>query len=284
MQAGNFFERLSQKQRRQYWIPELGGQVGYTPLGVESAKDKDEDEGDLKEYFSIGRGQGELLNWEKAIHKANTFSEPNFSRERHSYPRNVWPEELPNFKHASIKAYKAFEKTATIMLQAIAAYVGVHEQYFAERAINGDSLLRALHYPPQDELPEGLGNRVRSAPHEDINLLTLLAASGPGLHVQVEGAWMPFTPSENQLVVNIGDMMQHMTNGVLKSTKHYVANPEKEGWDRRYAFPFFTHLRSDIPLTVLDSCVTSKRALQYDSEKTAGQYLHERLTELGLLN
>jgi isopenicillin N synthase-like dioxygenase len=167
------------------------------------------------------------------------------------------------------------------MLRAIALYLGLNENYFDDKIFHGNSILRPIHYPPITHEPK---SAVRAAEHEDINLITLLmGASAEGLEVlNKKGEWVAVTALPEQLVVNVGDMLQRLTNNKLKSTTHRVVNPPKEKWDSpRYSIPFFLHPRSEMRLDSLPSCITSDHPAQYPPI-SAGEYLNERLAEIGL--
>lgn len=260
-QVQAFFQSpLSLKQK--YEIVELAGQRGYTSFGREHAKNSKV--GDLKEFYHIGQEV--------------TDNDPI----KKEYPDNIFPTELPQFGEITLKAYKQFETCGTHLLRAIALYLNLDEHYFDKHIHNGNSILRPIHYPPiETELPEGA---VRAGEHEDINLITLLVgASADGLQVLTRsGEWISVTALPNQIVVNAGDMLQRLTNNVIRSTTHRVINPPKELLKTsRYSIPFFMHPRSDMSLACLDGCMSHANPKQY-TDMTAGQYLDERLKELGL--
>ena len=197
------------------------------------------------------------------------------------YPDNIFVDELPDFNKYGIKAYKELEETGMHMLRAIALYLGLDEFFFDDKIKNGNSILRPIHYPPITHEPE---SAVRAAEHEDINLITLLmGASAEGLEVlNKQGEWVGITALPEQLVVNVGDMLQRLTNNKLKSTTHRVVNPPREQWaNPRFSIPFFLHPRSDMRLDCLESCVTSDYQRHYEPI-SAGEYLNERLREIGL--
>ena len=190
-------------------------------------------------------------------------------------------DELPDFGTYGIKAYRQLEETGKFMLRAIALYLGLDEFYFDSKIHNGNSILRPIHYPPITAEPK---SAVRAAEHEDINLITLLmGASAEGLEVlNKKNEWVSITALPEQLVVNVGDMLQRLTNNKLKSTTHRVVNPPREKWaSPRYSIPFFLHPRSDMRLDCLPSCVTADNPLHYEPI-SAGEYLDERLREIGL--
>ncbi|WP_025739393.1 isopenicillin N synthase family dioxygenase [Aquimarina pacifica] len=248
--------------KEKYEIKGLGGQRGYTSFGKEHAKGKKE--GDLKEFWHFGQ-------------------EPDADAALiEEYPPNVVVEELDDFNDTGMEAYRMLEKTGIYVLRALALYIGLDEHYFDHWASNGNSILRPIHYPPIQEEPKGA---VRAGAHGDINLITLLmGASTGGLQVQrKDGEWIDAIPQEDELVINVGDMLERLTNNKLKSTIHKVINPPKEQWGTpRYSIPFFMHPRSDMKLNCLDACISENNPKQYD-DITAGEFLHQRLVEIGLI-
>lgn len=244
-----------------YEIPELAGQRGYTSFGKEHAKGYDAP--DLKEFFQFGQ----------TVEDNDPISE--------EYPENVTVKEIPAFTPTFFKAYRAFEQSGRSLLQAIALFLGLDEHYFDEYIHNGNSILRAIHYPPITQEP---ASAIRAEQHEDINLITLLVgASADGLQIlDKQNNWVPVTSLPEQIVVNVGDMLQRLTNNRLKSTTHRVVNPPRELWHTsRYSIPFFLHPKSEMPLNALESCITAENPLAYEPI-TAGEYLDERLREIGL--
>ena len=198
------------------------------------------------------------------------------------YPDNVTVDELPDFNRIGKETYKMLEKTAKYILRALALHLGLEETYFDEHIKNGNSILRPIHYPPITEEPK---NAVRAAAHGDINLITLLmGAHGKGLQVKDhEGNWVDAIARPDQLMINVGDMLSRLSNNQLKSTIHQVVNPPKELWGTsRYSIPFFMHPISDMPLNCLENCIDETHSKAFD-DITAGEYLHERLIELGLI-
>ncbi|HFS67178.1 MAG TPA: isopenicillin N synthase family oxygenase, partial [Flavobacteriia bacterium] len=256
------FYALPQETKDKYEIEGLGGQRGYTGFGKESAKGRKE--GDLKEFWHFGQ---EVEDGEKI---------------QDNYPDNVQVTEVPEFNKIGMEVYRQLEKTATYVLKALALYIGLEENFFDSYVHNGNSILRPIHYPPIKGEPKGA---VRAAAHGDINLITLLmGASAAGLEVQTkEGEWVPVTALPEQLVVNVGDMLERLTNNKLRSTIHRVVNPPKEDWDKpRYSIPFFTHPKSEMSLACLDECIDEENPKAYE-DITAGDFLNERLRELGLI-
>ncbi len=260
-QVEKFFQ-LPLEIKESYERPELGGQRGYVSFGKEHAKGKKE--GDLKEFWHFGQEPSD---------------DAQLSEE---YPDNVIVKELPDFNTTGMEAYRMLEKTGIYVLRALALHVGLQENYFDHWASNGNSILRPIHYPPIASEPE---NAVRAGAHGDINLITLLmGASAPGLQVQRrDGEWLDAIAQEDELVINVGDMLQRHTNDKLKSTIHRVVNPPRELWHtHRYSIPFFLHPRSEMPLDCLEECVDAEHPRKYD-DITAGEFLHQRLVEIGLI-
>ena len=255
------FFALPDEVKKRYEIPGLFGQRGYTSFGREHAKGSDAP--DLKEFYQIGQ----------------TVAPDDELRAE--YPDNVPVKELPEFLETGVKLFKNFEESGSRLLQAIALFLGLDEHYFDTWVERGNSILRAIHYPPITSEPK---SSIRAEQHEDINLITLLVgASAEGLQVQtLDGKWVNVMAPEGYIVVNVGDMLQRLTNGRLRSTTHRVVNPPRERWHtHRYSIPFFLHPRSDMPLNVLDTCISDERPPAF-SDITAGEYLDERLREIGL--
>ena len=256
-----FFE-LPETVKMKYHLPGLAGQRGYTPFGSETAKGFNQ--ADLKEFWHFGQ-----------------YLSPKDVGE-FSYPENVNVEELPDFNTVGKEVFQALEKTANEVLKAIAHYLELTPNYFVPFVTNGNSILRPIHYPPITEAPK---NAVRAAAHGDINLITLLmGAQGSGLEVQNRtGEWIPAQAQEDELMINMGDMMARLTNNKLKSTIHRVVNPPKELWgESRFSIPFFMHPVATMPLNCLANCISDTHQKQYD-DITAGDFLHERLVDLGLI-
>ncbi|WP_417362742.1 isopenicillin N synthase family dioxygenase [Galbibacter sp.] len=257
----DFFDQ-PQKVKDQYEIPGIGGQRGYTSFGKEHAKGRKE--GDLKEFWHFGQ-----------------YVENNTKLEA-EYPDNVMVKEVPEFNTSGKEAYKQLEKTAKYVLRALALHLDLEETYFDKFITNGNSILRPIHYPPIKEEPKAA---VRAAAHGDINLITLLmGAQGKGLQVQNhDGQWIDAIAQDDELMINVGDMLSRLTNNKLKSTIHQVINPPRELWNTsRYSIPFFMHPISNMPLNVLENCVDENHPKLYE-DITAGEFLHQRLIELGLI-
>jgi isopenicillin N synthase-like dioxygenase len=257
------FFSLPDAVKQKYERSELAGQRGYIGKGKEHAKGRNT--GDLKEFYHVGQ---EVAN-------ENSYEE---------YPPNIWPDELPEFKMAALDAYRALEKTGTLMLQAIAIYLGLPEHYFDDKVTDGNSILRPIHYYPIENPDDVPTDAVRAAEHGDINLITLLmGASADGLQVlRRDGKWIPITALPDQLVINVGDMLERLTNKKLKSTIHRVVNPPREFMNTpRYSIPFFMHPKSEMDLTCLENCIDKEHPKQFE-DITAGEFLNERLAEIGL--
>ena len=257
----SFFD-LPQEIKNKYEIPGISGQRGYVSFGKESAKGSKH--GDLKEFWHFGQ-----------------FVENN-DKLLKEYPSNVEVKENEQFNIIGKQTYRLLEKTSKYVLRALALYLNLDEFYFDKYIVNGNSILRPIHYPPILEKPK---DAVRAAAHGDINLITLLmGAQGRGLQVKNnKGVWIDAIASKDQLMINVGDMLSRHTNNKLKSTVHRVINPSKELMKKsRYSIPFFMHPISDMKLNVLESCIDENNPKAFD-DITAGEFLNQRLVELGLL-
>ncbi len=255
------FFALPEEVKRAYKVG-VGGARGYTPFGIETAKGATHF--DLKEFWHVGR---EL---------------PPGHRFGDSMAPNVWPKEVESFRDTFLELYDTFDRTGLRILEAIARHLGLAPDYFEDTVRDGNSVLRLLHYPP---VPKE-GPNVRAGAHEDINTITLLlGAEEAGLQLlDRDGDWLPITSKEGELVVNIGDMLQRLTNNVLRSTTHRVVNPppERRGFSR-YSMPFFLHFRSDFLIETLPDCISAERPNQYPEPITADDYLQQRLREIKLV-
>jgi len=256
------FFALPEDVKRTYFIENGGGQRGYTPFGQENAKGMDQK--DLKEFWHQGRELPEGHKYADVM------------------PPNVPVKEIERFD-ASIRAlFDALDEMGGVLLKALAKDLGLAEDWFVPAVDNGNSILRLLHYPPIDGDPSG----VRAGAHEDINVITLLlGAEEAGLQVKTKtGAWLPVQPPEGALVINIGDMLQRLTNHVYPSTTHRVVNPSKERMGfSRYSTPFFLHFNPDFLIETLPGCISDETPNRYPEPLTAHQYLVERLKEIGLM-
>ncbi|HEY4288846.1 MAG TPA: 2-oxoglutarate and iron-dependent oxygenase domain-containing protein [Puia sp.] len=255
------FFSLPGEIKRKYEIAGLAGQRGYTSFGKEHAKGSTAP--DLKEFFQFGQTVED--------------NDPI----RSEYPDNVMVSEIKTFNPIFFSAYRSFENSGSALLRAIALYLGLDEKYFDEYVHNGNSILRAIHYPPIKEEPK---SAIRAEQHEDINLITLLiGASADGLEIlSKQNEWVPVTSLPEQIVVNVGDMLQRLTNDKLRSTTHRVVNPPREKWGTsRFSIPFFLHPKSSMSLACLSGCIDAAHPRAYP-DATAGEYLDERLREIGL--
>lgn len=258
------FYALPDSVKQKYEIPGLAGQRGYIGKGKEHAKGRNT--GDLKEFYHVGQ---EVLD-----------NDPI----KNEYPENVWPKEVPEFREIALEVYRRLENTGVQMLKAIALYLGLPENYFDDKVRHGNSILRPIHYFPIENPDAVPADAVRAAEHGDINLITLLmGASADGLQVlRRDGKWIPITALPEQLVVNVGDMLERLTNKKLKSTIHRVVNPPRHLMNSpRYSIPFFMHPRSEMNLAALSSCVDDLHPRLWD-DITAGEFLNQRLKEIGL--
>ncbi len=254
-----FFD-LPEDVKRSYFVAGGGGARGYTPFKTEIAKGATHV--DLKEFWHIGR---ELA----AGHRFSELMAPN-----------IWPGQPEGFRETFIELFAAFDTAGDKLLSAIAVHLGLAPDWFDHAVADGNSVLRLLHYPP---VTEDAPN-VRAGAHEDINLITLLlGAEEAGLELlDKDGEWLPVKPPEGALVVNVGDMLQRLTNHVLPSTTHRVVNPpvERRGHSR-YSMPFFLHPAPDFLIKALPQTVTAQNP-EREPPITAHDYLAERLAEIGL--
>ncbi len=257
------FFKLPDEIKKKYEKAELFGQRGYISKGKEKAKGRNT--GDLKEFYHIGQSDDNRLS---------------------DYPPNIWPDEIEDFRAATSKAYSTLQAAGIQMLRAIALYLELPENYFDDKVSKGNSILRPIHYFPIENPEEIPDDAVRAAEHGDINLITLLmGASADGLQVlRKDGKWIPITALPDQIVVNVGDMLERLTNHKLKSTIHRVVNPPKEMMNTsRFSIPFFLHPISEMDLTCLESCIDENHPKDFD-DILAGDFLYQRLQEIGLKN
>lgn len=256
------FFALPDEVKRKYHVAGGGGARGYTPFGVETAKGAQHF--DLKEFWHVGR---EI---------------PRDSKYAAEMAPNLWPEEIPEFREEAYGLFTTLDHLGSRVLSALALHIGLPEDYFADKTDFGNSILRPIHYPPitADDIPNE-----RAGAHEDINLITLLVgASAAGLEVKSrKGEWVPFTADADTIVVNIGDMLQRLTNHVYPSTTHRVVNPPGEQARKpRYSTPFFLHPNPDFLIDVLPSTISADNPSRYPEAITAQGYLEERLREIKL--
>jgi isopenicillin N synthase-like dioxygenase len=256
------FFALPEETKRKYHVAGGGGARGYTPFGIETAKGHKAH--DLKEFWHVGRDL------------------PPGHRFRDHMPDNVWPDEVASFHDTFTELYATFDRTGLRILKAISRYLGVAESYFEDAVREGNSVLRLLHYPPQ---AEPTGEHIRAGAHEDINAITLLlGAEEAGLELLTrDGRWIPVSPRPGEMVINIGDMLQRLTNGRLRSTSHRVVNPTPDRASKaRYSMPFFLHFRSDFLIDALPGTVPAGEEPKWPPI-TADEYLQERLREIKLV-
>ena len=256
------FFALPEEVKRRYLIAGGGGARGYTPFGIETAKGHKAH--DLKEFWHVGRD----------LPQGHPF--------RDHMPDNLWPPEVSGFKDTFLELFATFDRTGLTVLKAIARYLEIDENYFEDAVRDGNSVLRALHYPPQRE---PTGEHIRAGAHEDINAITLLlGAEEAGLELLTrDQRWIPVSPRPGELVINIGDMLQRLTNGKLRSTTHRVVNPAPDRASKaRYSMPFFLHFRSDFLIEALPATVAPGEKAKWPPI-TANDYLQERLREIKLV-
>ncbi len=269
--AAEAFFALPEAVKLQYEIANLKGQRGFTQFGKEHAKGSPAP--DLKEFWHLGRSH-------PTAHPV-------------SYPDNIWPREVPQFQPVMATLFQQLETCAHHLMQACAQYLQQPQSFFTEQVAEGQTILRVIHYPPilenqvlENQAPASL----RAAPHEDINLITLLCeATTPGLELlKPDGEWLPIHTDPGVIIVDTGDMLQSLSNGLLRSTTHRVINQsvnqkiEQARSGRRFSMPFFVHPRPEFDLTPLPSCVARTSGnLQFPAQ-TAAQYLDQRLKEIGL--
>jgi isopenicillin N synthase-like dioxygenase len=259
------FFALPEATKLTYEISGIGGQRGYTAKGKEHAKGRSV--GDLKEFYHVGQ---EIAAAELT---------------RLNYPQNVFPVEVPEFATATITAYRTLEAAGVQILRAIALYLQLDENYFDSQVQCGNSILRPIHYFPINNLQDLPTDAVRAAAHGDINLITLLmGASAEGLEIlRQDGQWIPVTALPEQIVVNVGDMLERLTNKKLKSTIHRVVNPLEGLWNTpRYSIPFFMHPISEMNLSCLSACIDDEHPKSF-TDISAGEFLTHRLREIGLI-
>ena len=260
-QCDRFFD-LDEELKREYLHPEIAHQRGYTAFGIEHAKDNPAP--DLKEFWQTGRAY------------PKNGPEP-------TYPQNVWPSaHAPEFKTTIDQLYNGMEQLSKELLAACSRYLGKSDDWLPNMAEQGNTIMRMIHYPPlNDSMPEGA---VRSAAHEDINFITLLVtATADGLEVMDhDGTWIQVEGDQDAIIVDSGDMLQNLTNGLFQSTTHRVVNP-KDSNQRRYSMPMFVHPRNEIDLTPRKEFVEQTGGIANYASIKAGDFLQQRLKEIGLI-
>jgi isopenicillin N synthase-like dioxygenase len=262
-QLSEQFFALPDAEKRGYHNPEIAGARGYTPFGVEIAKDAKAH--DLKEFWHVGRD----------LPQGSPLADA-------SMPPNVWPAKPDDFEAVFTELYRQFDATGATILARIALYLGLDEHWFDPAIEDGNSVMRLLHYPPLDGIE---GEAIRAGAHGDINLITLLlGAEEAGLELLTkDGTWLDASPPEGAMVINVGDMLERLTNHMLPSTIHRVRNPDAaRARFSRYSMPFFLHLRSDFPIKTLPQCISPQNPDRYPEPILADQFLQQRLVEIGL--
>jgi isopenicillin N synthase-like dioxygenase len=257
------FFALPVEQKLQYKIPGGGGARGYTAFGIETAKGAQHH--DLKEFWHVGR----------ELPPGHPFSK--------DMAPNIWVDSIPGFRESAYGLFQAFDALGAKLLSAIARAARLPENFFDDKVNLGNSILRVIHYPPMPPEPT---QSVRAGAHEDINVITLLlGAEEPGLEVlSRKGEWLPINPPPDSLVCNVGDMLQRLTNGHLRSTTHRVVNPPGERASKaRYSLPFFLHFNPDFLIKTMPQYVDAEHPDQFPVPITAQDYLHERLREIKLI-
>lgn len=258
--AGAFFD-LKDDTKKKYEDLELKGQRGFTSFGREHAKGNKA--ADLKEFWHVGRELPENSPYNK------------------EYPKNLWPTEIPEFKEVMLELYRQLDVCSAHLLEACSVYIGESPKLLPDMAKDGNTILRIINYPevPTDRDPAS----IRAGAHEDINFITLLCeATAGGLELlQRDGTWLPIHALKGQIIVDTGDMLQNLTNGLLKSTTHRVVNPDNSR-ERRFSMPYFVHPRSEVDLSPLARSVAKTGGTEKFPHITAGQYLDQRLKEIGL--
>lgn len=257
--SASFFDQ-PEAVKKKYEDVALKGQRGFTSFGREHAKGAKA--ADLKEFWHVGRElpYGHALNAQ--------------------YPPNFWPTEVPGFKPALLELYRQLDLCSARLLEACSLYIGERPNFLPDMATNGNTILRVINYPEVSEDRDPAS--IRAGAHEDINFITLLCeATAGGLELlRRDGTWLPIHALKGQIIVDTGDMLQNLTNGLLKSTTHRVVNPDNSR-ERRFSMPFFVHPRSEVSLNPLPQCIERMGAKSYP-DISAGEYLDQRLKEIGL--
>lgn len=255
------FFALPEAEKARY-ICRRSGNRGYSPFGRERAKDAKVP--DLKEFWHVCRDASP--------------NHPDADR----FLENIWPERPAELKEIGRRLYRDFDRCARSLLQAIALHFELPARTFSDMAEHGNSVLRVIHYPPLGESVDA--GAVRAAAHEDINLITLLIESrGGGLEIQTrDGSWHPVNALAGDIIVDSGDMLSRVTNGVIPATTHRVVNPSDGENLSRYSMPFFVHPYPSCDLSVHEAFVSAERPARFPPT-TADAFLTERLKEIGLL-
>ena len=260
-EASRAFFSLPENVKARYHISGGGGQRGYTPFGIETAKNADIP--DRKEFWHVGR------------------EVPEGAQTSAPLTPNVWPEDVAGFKNSCLAFFNAMDGLGRRLLAGVARFLDLPTDYFDSRVAGGNSILRLLHYPPCESTAPG----ERAAPHEDINVITLLVgADQDGLEVlHRNGTWIPIRTNSDAIVCNVGDMLARLTNDVLPSTTHRVIRPLGDGAARsRYSMPYFLHFAPEVEIATLETCVGPDNPNRYPVPITAQAFLEQRLAEIRL--
>jgi isopenicillin N synthase-like dioxygenase len=235
--------------KNSYSFRENAGARGYTPFGKETALG--ETVPDLKEFW----------------HHGPIVDSSYDSR----IMKNVLVNEIDDFNNVFDDLFNQMNSLGIKLLSSISLTLGLPEDFFNKSTTKGNSLLRLIHYPPSNN-----ENLFRAREHADINLITLLiGANEPGLEVKDKsGEWIPVSSSYEDIVCNIGDMMQLITDKKLKSTPHRVVKYKTDEIKSRYSIPFFLHPSPD---TILKSVFRDD-----DEGVLAHDFLDERLKAIKL--
>ena len=261
------FFALPSEVKQHYHLAGKGGARGYTGFGVEQAKDHDVP--DLKEFWHVGREIADHDN------PAPDILTPN-----------LWPDEVQGFRQHALALFNDLDRLGSRLLSALALDIGLARDWFADKTNVGNSILRPIHYPPIGKIQPGA---VRAAQHEDINLITLLIGSKEqGLEIlsrsNNHNQWVPVSTLPGTIVVNVGDMLQRLTNHVYPSTTHRVVNPPGESAQQaRYSIPFFLHPNPDFLIETLPQCISDDNPNRYPEPITSHGYLTQRLREINLI-
>lgn len=262
-EAAKEFFHLPAEEKIKYRLDKARGQRGFTTYGTEHAKDSEAP--DLKEFYQVGRTD---VSDDHEVHAL--------------YGPNVWPDDaVPGFRTALANLYRQLDSLGAVLLESCALYLGEDPGLFRKMAVESDTIVRVIWYPPVPE--DAHPASVRAAAHEDINLITLLSgATSDGLELLTrEGKWMPIAAKHDEIVVDSGDMLQNVTNGLFRAQTHRVVNPA-QSHEERFSMPCFVHPRKEVDLTPLPGCVARTGGIAKFASVTAGEYLDQRLREIGL--
>ena len=225
--------------KMKYHLKGTNGARGYTPYGIETALNKKVP--DQKEFWHQG-----------------SCSNPDLSD-------NLTINELKNFDDIN-SLYKEFEKLGIKILESISNFNIDFNADLKEIAVDGNSVLRLLHYPPVNAQV----NDDRAHAHNDVNLITLLVGGNEGglEALDKKGNWVECNCEKNEIICNVGDMLEIISNKKLRSTAHRVKTKNNED-KSRYSIPFFLHPRPEV---ILDP----------GTNLTANDFLNKRLSDIKL--